>query len=245
MTPAALERAVAGGRAPALALLAAHADYCRATSVFPSLTPVCLSSIATGSFPDTHEIPHLVWWHRKERRVVEYGSSFAALRAAGMAQSHHRHDLQHEPEAPRPRRRRRSSRPSRTPGSSTAAVNITCYRGRTEASADASVGDEGRLRAEAVLLLQPLRVGPDGRAARGAQPRRRVDRRLRRRCRALARDARRLRLPCVLPVGLRLRLPCAWARRRRGCRAGTHRRRHPGAARRRRWSRGDSSSVMP
>ena len=58
-----------------------------ARSVFPSLTPVCLSSIATGAGPGGHHIPHLVWWHRKERRIVEYGSSFAALRAAGMTQS--------------------------------------------------------------------------------------------------------------------------------------------------------------
>ena len=87
MTPAAFERAVESGRAPALALLAEHGTYRRATSVFPSLTPVCLSSIATGAGPDVHHIPHLVWWHRGERRIVEYGSSFAALRAAGMAQS--------------------------------------------------------------------------------------------------------------------------------------------------------------
>src|SRR2546430_5591157 len=87
MTPAAFERAVESGRAPALAFLAEQGAYRRATSVFPSLTPVCLSSIATGAGPDVHHIPHLVWWHRQERRVVEYGSSFAALRAAGMAQS--------------------------------------------------------------------------------------------------------------------------------------------------------------
>jgi predicted AlkP superfamily pyrophosphatase or phosphodiesterase len=87
MTPAAFERAVESGRAPALALLAEAGVYRRATSVFPSLTPVCLSSIVTGAGPDVHHIPHLVWWHRKERRIVEYGSSFAALRAAGMAQS--------------------------------------------------------------------------------------------------------------------------------------------------------------
>jgi predicted AlkP superfamily pyrophosphatase or phosphodiesterase len=73
MTPAAFERAVESGRAPALALLAAHGSYRRATSVFPSLTPVCLSSIATGSTPAVHRIPHLVWWHRDERRIVEYG----------------------------------------------------------------------------------------------------------------------------------------------------------------------------
>src|SRR3954471_14265303 len=86
MTPETFERAVEG-RSPALAQLARAGAYTRATSVFPSLTPVCLSSIATGSGPDVHEIPHLVWWHRAERRIVEYGSSFAALRAAGMAQS--------------------------------------------------------------------------------------------------------------------------------------------------------------
>ncbi len=131
MTPAAFERAVEGGRAPALAQLAERGSYSRATSVFPSLTPVCLSSIATGSGPDVHEIPHLVWWHRKERRVVEYGSSFAALRAAGMAQSitdtiynmngeHLGRDAVTVFEA------------LEDTGLVAAAVNITCYRGRTK-----------------------------------------------------------------------------------------------------------------
>jgi hypothetical protein len=131
MTPAAFERAVESGRAPALALLAEHGAYRRATSVFPSLTPVCLSSIATGSGPGVHHIPHLVWWHREERRIVEYGSSFAALRAAGMAQSitdtifnmnaeHLGRDAVTVYEA------------LEETGLVTAAVNITCYRGRTK-----------------------------------------------------------------------------------------------------------------
>ena len=130
MTPASFERAVESGRAPALAYLAEHGAYRRATSVFPSLTPVCLSSIATGAGPDVHRIPHLVWWHRDERRIVEYGSSFAALRAAGMAQSitdtifnmNERHlgrDAVTAVEA------------LEDAGLVTAAVNITCYRGRT------------------------------------------------------------------------------------------------------------------
>ena len=34
-----------------------------------------------------HGIPHLVWWNRPEQRLVEYGSSFAALRTAGLARS--------------------------------------------------------------------------------------------------------------------------------------------------------------
>src|SRR6201987_5810715 len=87
LTPAAFERAVESGRAPALSFLAEHGDYREATSVFPSLTPVCLTSIATGAGPGVHYIPSLVWWNRQERRIVEYGSSFAALRAAGLTQS--------------------------------------------------------------------------------------------------------------------------------------------------------------
>ena len=87
MTPSAFERAVESGRAPALSFLAEHGDYRTATSVFPSLTPVCLTSIATGAGPGVHHIPSLVWWSRQERRIVEYGSSFAALRAAGLSQS--------------------------------------------------------------------------------------------------------------------------------------------------------------
>jgi hypothetical protein len=71
---------------PALRFLLEHGTYRRASSTFPSLTPVCLASIATGGHPDVHGIPHLVWWHRAEQRLVEYGSSFAALRASGLAQ---------------------------------------------------------------------------------------------------------------------------------------------------------------
>jgi len=55
---------------PALRLLADHGEYRRAASTFPSLTPVCLASIATGAHSDVHHIPHLVWWYREERRLV-------------------------------------------------------------------------------------------------------------------------------------------------------------------------------
>src|SRR4029077_2538715 len=82
LTPAMLE---ATGT-PALRFLLDHGSYRRAASTFPSLTPVCLASIATGSHPDVHGIPHLVWWNGDEQRLVEYGSSFAAMRAVGIAQ---------------------------------------------------------------------------------------------------------------------------------------------------------------
>src|SRR5260221_724716 len=87
LTPAMLEAAVERGSAPTLARLMELGRYRQAVSVFPSLTPVCLSSIATGAFPDVHEIPHLVWYRRSEERLVEYGSSFHAVRAAGIGRT--------------------------------------------------------------------------------------------------------------------------------------------------------------
>jgi hypothetical protein len=129
MTPAAFERAVDSGRAPALSFLAEHGDYRQATSVFPSLTPVCISSIATGAGPGVHHIPSLVWWNRQERRIVEYGSSLSALRVAGLSQSvldtifnmnsrHLARDATTIYEA------------LEDGGLVAAAVNVTCYRGR-------------------------------------------------------------------------------------------------------------------
>ena len=83
LTPAMLEQAVEREDVPALRFLIERGEYRRAVTTFPSLTPVCLSSLATGEHPDVHEIPHLVWYHRGEQRLVEYGSSFGAVRAAG------------------------------------------------------------------------------------------------------------------------------------------------------------------
>src|SRR4029077_14113853 len=87
LTPEVFEDAGETEYAPARAFLARNGSYRRGTSTFPSLTPVCLSSIATGAHPVVHRIPHLVWWNRDERRLVEYGSSFAAIRAAGTRRS--------------------------------------------------------------------------------------------------------------------------------------------------------------
>src|SRR3954454_23852870 len=88
MKPAMLERAVASGRAPTLQLLIEQGqlvDEC--VPAFPSVTPVCAASIATGTGPAEHDIPGMNWWHRGEERYVEYGTSFGASRAFGIRQS--------------------------------------------------------------------------------------------------------------------------------------------------------------
>ena len=88
MKPAMLERAVNTGRAPALKMLierGALVEDC--VAAFPSVTPVCAASIATGVGPDTHEIPSMNWYHRGERRYVEYGTSFKASQTFGFKRS--------------------------------------------------------------------------------------------------------------------------------------------------------------
>ena len=77
-----VEQAVADGRAPCLATLIERGSYSgEAVATFPSVTPVCAATIATGLGPDRHRIPSMNWYHRAEGRYVEYGSSFrAALR---------------------------------------------------------------------------------------------------------------------------------------------------------------------
>ena len=54
------------------------------TAAFPSVTPVCAATIATGVRQDRHHIPAMNWWSRAERRYIEYGSSFAAARRFGI-----------------------------------------------------------------------------------------------------------------------------------------------------------------
>lgn len=130
LTPTMLEASLGTAATPTLTALAGAGTLGRAVTTFPSLTPVCLSSIATGAHPDVHEIPHLVWWHRGERRLVEYGSSFGAARAAGLGRTlrdtlvgmnsdHLGRDAVTVFEA------------LADAGVRTAAVNFTAYRGRT------------------------------------------------------------------------------------------------------------------
>jgi len=130
LTPEVFEDAVERRTAPTLAALYEVGTYERAVSTFPSLTPVCLATLATGAHPDVHHIPHLVWYHRGEGRLVEYGSSFGAMRAAGtrraikdaiveMNAKHLSRDVVTVFEA------------LEDSGLTTAAVNTPCYRGRT------------------------------------------------------------------------------------------------------------------
>jgi hypothetical protein len=80
-----LERAVAEDRAPTFgALLERGVLVPDCVSSFPSVTPVACAEIVTGSGSDRHWISGMNWYHRLERRYVEYGSSLEATRSVGV-----------------------------------------------------------------------------------------------------------------------------------------------------------------
>jgi hypothetical protein len=80
-----LERAVAQDAAPTFARLVERGTLIPdCVSTFPSVTPVACSEIATGVGADRHWISGMNWYHRMERRYVEYGTSLEATRAFGL-----------------------------------------------------------------------------------------------------------------------------------------------------------------
>ncbi len=83
-----LERAVAERRAPTFgALLERGVLIPDCVSSFPSVTPVASAEMVTGLGADGHWISGMNWYHRLERRYVEYGSSLEASRAFGIFRS--------------------------------------------------------------------------------------------------------------------------------------------------------------
>ncbi|MGN6217802.1 MAG: alkaline phosphatase family protein [Solirubrobacterales bacterium] len=80
-----LERAVAEDRAPTFAALLERGVLVPdCVSSFPSVTPVACAEMVTGVGADRHWISGMNWYHRLERRYVEYGSSLEATRAFGV-----------------------------------------------------------------------------------------------------------------------------------------------------------------
>src|SRR5215203_3388574 len=80
-----LERAIEEGRAPTFGALVERGVLIGdCVSSFPSVTPVASAEMVTGVGADRHWISGMNWYHRLERRYVEYGSSLEASRAFGV-----------------------------------------------------------------------------------------------------------------------------------------------------------------
>jgi Type I phosphodiesterase / nucleotide pyrophosphatase len=80
-----LLRAVEEGEAPTFGELIERGTLIGdCVSSFPSVTPVACAEMVTGVGADRHWISGMNWYHRLERRYVEYGSSLEATRAFGV-----------------------------------------------------------------------------------------------------------------------------------------------------------------
>lgn len=83
--PHALKRSLERKMVPALEYIIKRGYFTdRCVSVFPTMTPTCASSIATGALPSQHEIPGFVWYSRREKRMVNYGMTLWAVLKLGV-----------------------------------------------------------------------------------------------------------------------------------------------------------------
>jgi len=73
-----LQEAIRNGRAPAFSFLMKHGRYVpNVVSSFPTMSVTIDSTLLTGTHPDRHRVPGLVWYKADEKRVVNYGSGAA------------------------------------------------------------------------------------------------------------------------------------------------------------------------
>lgn len=80
LNPILLQREVAAGRLPALAFLLQEGRmYRECVSVFPTVTPTALASLATGRGPEAHGVGGVMWYSREEDRYVHYWPSHQSL----------------------------------------------------------------------------------------------------------------------------------------------------------------------
>jgi hypothetical protein len=71
--PGMVQRELRLGHLPALQTLLRHGQLAsECASIFPSVTPACLTSLATGHAPDQHGITGVLWYHRLMDRHVHY-----------------------------------------------------------------------------------------------------------------------------------------------------------------------------
>ncbi|MCL5781457.1 MAG: alkaline phosphatase family protein [Firmicutes bacterium] len=86
--PRALEHCRRQGKLPALSFLIENGsldNHC--ISNFPTMTPACTSTLSTGAPPSLHTIPGIIWYHRGERRIVDYNSRLLSVLKRGLQQA--------------------------------------------------------------------------------------------------------------------------------------------------------------
>ncbi|WP_096188839.1 alkaline phosphatase family protein [Evansella halocellulosilytica] len=82
-----LEEAVQTGMAPALQFFMQKGSYFpNIVSSFPTMSVTIESSLLTGTYSDSHLIPALIWFHEKEKRIINYGTGVKEVMKTGFSQ---------------------------------------------------------------------------------------------------------------------------------------------------------------
>lgn len=82
-----LQKAIENGDAPALKALLEHGRYYpNVISSFPTMSVTIESSLLTGTYPDRHHVPGLVWYDEKENRIINYGNGKREMLKIGIKQ---------------------------------------------------------------------------------------------------------------------------------------------------------------
>lgn len=70
-----LQQAIDEGKAPAFDFLIKRGSfYPDVVSSYPTMSVAIDSTILTGSYPDHHHVPGLIWFDEQEQKIVSYGS---------------------------------------------------------------------------------------------------------------------------------------------------------------------------
>ena len=82
-----LKKAIEENKAPALEFFLNHGRYHKnLVSSYPTMSVTIDSSLITGTYPDKHKIPGLVWYDEGEQRIINYGNGFFEMAKIGASQ---------------------------------------------------------------------------------------------------------------------------------------------------------------
>lgn len=83
-----IDYGLATNQAPALKFLIDHGGfYKEMVSPFPTMSVVIDSTLLTGTYPDQHHLPGLIWYSAQEKRVINYGTGLQEVMAGGLNQT--------------------------------------------------------------------------------------------------------------------------------------------------------------
>jgi predicted AlkP superfamily pyrophosphatase or phosphodiesterase len=80
-----LQTTIKQGKAPALQFLMKNGHYYpKMVSSFPTMSVSIDSSLLTGTYPDQHRVPALVWYDETDKRLISYGSARKEIMKIGV-----------------------------------------------------------------------------------------------------------------------------------------------------------------